>query len=104
MRAKTKERVPANINLIIKHHDELKHIEKDTQFRTFVIDEAVIAIKDAIKNKSEVAQIFNIVNFKYAISIDKKDFKQTLQNALRFYEHIEDYTKCGKINKIIKKL
>lgn len=94
-------RVPTNIELM---GDELGVLRKSVEFNTFVFKEALASIKDAIKAKSPDAKIFNIINFNYILSIDKKDFKPVLKNILQFHVTHENYLICKDVNKIIKKL
>lgn len=97
-------RKPINIELIINKHEELEELKKSDKFNSFVFNEVLASIKDAIKNKSNEAKILNIVNMNYVLSIDKKEFKLVLMNMLEFYEKIEEYMVCKDINKLLKKV
>jgi 23S rRNA C2498 (ribose-2'-O)-methylase RlmM len=105
-RTKTKSvktRKPLNINLEIRNQEQYKALTEAVNFKMLIFDEVVLAIHDAIINKSNEAQILNIINMNYTITINKSDFKQVLENALKFNEQQEDYTKCKEITKLIKK-
>jgi hypothetical protein len=102
--AKTvKNYTPPNINLVIYEQEQIQTLKESVQFKTFIFEQVLTAIKDAIKNKLNEAKVLNVVNFNYSLTITKSQFKDILNNILKFNEEQEEYLKCKDITKLIKK-
>jgi hypothetical protein len=98
-----KQYVPPNIELVIHEQEEIKLLKESVEFKTFIFEQVLTAIKDAIKNKLSEAKVLNVVNFNYSLTITKSQFKDILDNILKFNEEQEEYLKCKDITKLIKK-
>ena len=59
-----------------------------------VREEAILAIGDGIKNNKTSISLFNIDGSEYCIELDKSNWKPTLENVLKHYIEVEDYTKA----------
>ena len=103
--AKTvKQYTPPNIELVIYEQEQIKLLNESIEFKTFIFEQVFNAIKDAVKNKTDEIKVLNVVNFSYSLIIYKSQFKDILNNILKFYEEQEEYIKCKEISKLIKKI
>jgi len=103
--AKTvKQYTPPNIELVIYEQEQIKLLNESIEFKTFIFEQVFNAIKDAVKNKTDEIKVLNVVNFSYSLIICKSQFKDILNNILKFYEEQEEYIKCKEISKLIKKI
>ena len=98
-----KQYVPPNIELVIQEQEQITLLKESVEFKTFIFEQVLTAIKDVIKNKFNEAKVLNVVNFNYSLTITKSQFKDVLNNILKFNEQQEDYLKCKDITKLIKK-
>jgi hypothetical protein len=103
--AKTvKQYTPPNIELVIYEQEQIKLLNDSVEFKIFIFEQVLNAIKDAIKNNINEIKVLNVTNFSYSLVIFKSQFKDILSNILKFYENQEEYIKCKEINKLIKKI
>jgi hypothetical protein len=103
--AKTiKQYTPPNIELVIYEQEQVKLLNESIEFKMFILEQVLNAIKDAIKNKLDEIKVLNVINFNYSLNIEKSQFKVILNNTLKFYEEQEEYLKCKEISKLIKKI
>ena len=72
-------------------------------FSKTVYIEAVESIKDAIKNKSKTAILFELGKSEYYVELDKSEWKQALQSCLDRYIEKELYEACTEIKTLIDK-
>ena len=98
-----KQYVPPNIELVIQEQEQITLLKESVEFKTFIFEQVLTAIKDAIKNKLNEAKVLNVINFNYSLTITKLQFKDVLNNILKFNEEQEEYLKCKDITKLIKK-
>ena len=98
-----KQYVPPNIELVIQEQEQITLLKESVEFKTFIFEQVLTAIKDAIKNKLNEAKVLNVINFNYSLTITKSQFKDVLNNILKFNEQQEEYLKCKDITKLIKK-
>lgn len=98
-----KQYVPPNIELVIQEQEQITLLKESVEFKTFIFEQVLTAIKDAIKNKLNDAKVLNVINFNYSLTITKSQFKDVLNNILKFNEQQEEYLKCKDITKLIKK-
>ena len=84
-----KQYVPPNIELVIQEQEQITLLKESVEFKTFIFEQVLTAIKDAIKNKLNEAKVLNVVNFNYSLTITKSQFKDALNNILKFNEEQE---------------
>jgi hypothetical protein len=99
-----KQYAPLNIELVIYEQDQIDSLKNSVEFKTFIFENILISIKEAIKNKLNEIKILNVINFNYTLTINKTQFKDILNNILKFYEEQEKYLECEEITKLIKKI
>ncbi len=61
-------------------------------------------IEYAIKHRMSAVEIFSFKNSSFVVLMNRKDFKENLQNILDFSMKQNDYKTCVKARKVIEKL
>ena len=64
----------------------------------------VEGVVEAIKNKKNQIKLCEVKNSNIYITVEKKDWKVSLDKALEFYIDKEEYEECSKIKNLIDKL
>ena len=83
---------------IFEYNEELKS-SKHKVYKS-LIDGVTEAIK---KDKKEI-KLCEVKNSNLYITVEKPEWKKSLDSALQFYIDIEEYEECSKIKKLIDKL
>lgn len=95
---------PLALEIIFQQIEDLQDLATNKEYASFILKESYKIITEAIKKKQPTAQLFNISNLGFVISVKKENYKLCLQNIIKCYEEIEDYKTCSQINKLISKL
>ena len=103
MRKTAKKRKVHNLEIFFTDEKDILKLAKSEDLNEIVMKESLAAIKDAIKNKSETADIVNIVNLDCIVSIKKNDFGNVLDTLVEYYQTKEEYLTCSSIIKLKKK-
>ncbi len=82
-------------------YDAIKDIP---EVKKVVMDELINAIKDGIKRRRANISLFQINDSNYIVGLDKKQWKPSLETALKYYEAQEEYKVCSEVKKIIDSL
>lgn len=82
-------------------YDAIKDIP---EVQKVVMDELIDAIKDGIKRRRANISLFQINDSNYIVGLDKKQWKPSLETALKYYEAQEEYKVCSEVKKIIDSL
>ena len=64
----------------------------------------VEGISEAIKNKKNKIKLCEVKNSNTYITVEKQEWKESLDSALQFYINEEEYEECSKIKNLIDKL
>ena len=64
----------------------------------------VEGISEAIKDNNSKIELCEVRNSEVYVTVEKKDWKLSLDKALEFYENKEEYEECSKIKNLIDKL
>ena len=64
----------------------------------------VEGISEAIKNKKDKIKLCEVKNSNTYITVEKQEWKGSLDSALQFYINEEEYEECSKIKNLIDKL
>ena len=83
---------------IFEFNEELK--SKKHQVYKSLID----GVSEAIKTNKEDIKLCEVKNTNIFITVEKPEWKQSLDSALQFYVDKEEYEECSKIKKLIDKL
>ena len=83
---------------IFEYNEELK--SKKHQVYKSLID----GVTEAIKTDKEEIKLCEVKNSGIFITVEKPEWKESLDSALQFYISKEEYEKCSKIKNLIEKL
>ena len=83
---------------IFEYDEELK--SKKHQVYKSLID----GVTEAIKTDKEEIKLCEVKNSGIFITVEKPEWKESLDSALQFYISKEEYEKCSKIKNLIDKL
>ena len=61
-------------------------------------------VSEAIKNNTNKVKLCEVKNSNLYITVEKQDWKESLDNALEYYVKEEEYEECSKIKNLINKL
>ena len=79
-------------------------VEQNPEIQAAVMSELIDAVKDGIKRRRRNISLFQINDSNYIVGLDKKQWKPSLESALKYYEIREEYTTCSEIVKLINSL
>ena len=83
---------------IFEYNEELK--SKKPQVYKSLVDGVI----DAIKTDKEEIKLCEVKNSGIFITVEKQEWKNSLDSALQYYIDTEEYEECSKIKKLIDKL
>ena len=83
---------------IFEYNEELS--SKKTQ----VYKSLVEGVTEAIKSNKEEIRLCEVKNSNTYITVEKPEWKDSLDSALQFYIKKEEYEQCSKIKDLIDKL
>ena len=83
---------------IFEYNEELG--SKKTQVYKSLIE----GVSEAIKNNKKEIKLVEVKNTNVYITVEKPNWKSSLDSALQFYEKVEEYEQCSKIKNLIDKL
>ena len=83
---------------IFEFNEELK--SKKHQVYKSLID----GVTEAIKTNKEIVKLCEVKNTNIFITVEKPEWKNSLDSALQYYVNKEEYEKCSKIKDLIDKL
>ena len=83
---------------ILAYNDELS--SKKHQVYKSLIE----GVSEAIKTNKKEIKLCEVKNSNLYITVEKPEWKKSLDSALQFYIDIEEYEKCSKIKKLIERL
>ena len=82
-------------------YDQLHEIP---EVKEVVIEEVIIAVKDAIRRKKSSIELFEVANSDYYLELKKDQFKTSLETALEYFVEKEEYDRCIECRDLINKL
>ena len=83
---------------IFEYNEELK--SKKHQVYKSLVD----GVTEAIKTDKEEIKLCEVKNSGVFITVEKPEWKDSLDSALQYYVDKEEYEQCSKIKKLIKRL
>ena len=72
--------------------------------RPQVYKSLIEGVTEAIKNNIDRIKLCEVKNSNLYITVEKQDWKESLDSALQYYVNKEEYEKCSKIKNLIDKL
>lgn len=83
---------------IFEFNDELS--SKKPQVYKSLID----GVSEAIKSNKKEIKLCEVKNSNIFITVEKQNWRSSLDSALQFYIDTEEYEQCSKIKNLINKL
>ena len=83
---------------IFEYNEELKSSKHK------VYKSLIDGVTEAIKNKKETIKLCEVKNSGIFITVEKEEWKNSLDSALEYYISTEEYEECSKIKNLIEKL
>jgi len=77
---------------------------EETKPKKQIYSSLVEGVSEAIKKDKNKVRICEIKNSNTYITVEKKDWKPSLDSALEYYIGTEEYEECSKIKNLINKL
>jgi len=100
---KTKKGI-INLQIAYENEEDLKAISKNEDFTSFALQKSLDVILQAIEDKKDKVELFNIVNLSLIVEIDSTQYPAILKKIQEYYSQIEDFDKCIEIQDVINKL
>ena len=72
--------------------------------KPMVYKSLIDGVTEAIKTDKEAIKLCEVKNSGVFITVEKPEWKESLDSALQFYINTEEYEKCSKIKNLIDKL
>ena len=99
-----KPQFPLKMEINYDSIEELDEFVHNGEFRILLLENSLAALKQSIrKNKSECV-LFDVTNLNLKVIIKKSNYKNLLNQILKYYEQIEDYQMCSEIVKLKHRL
>jgi hypothetical protein len=94
------------IKIQIEYNDkeDLKKIEENDDFRSFIYQKSLDIITQAIEDKKDKVELFNVINLSLIVEINSSEYESVLKKIQEHYIQSEDYDKCIEIQDIINKI
>lgn len=89
------------IELPSNNDDMEKYIDEN---RVKINELMVDNIDYAVKNRMSAIEVFRFQNSNFIVLINRKDFKENLENIFNFSLDNEHFEVCGKAKKVIEKI
>ena len=80
---------------------DYSQLEGHPGVKEVVIEEVIVAIKEAIKTKKTSISLFEVANSGYYIELKKEQFKSSLESALEYFLEKEEYNRCAECRDLI---
>lgn len=100
---KTKKGI-INLQIAYESEEDLKAISKNEDFTSFALQQSLDIILQAIEEKKDKVELFNIVNLSLIVEIDSTQYPAILKKIQNHYSQSDDFDKCIEIQDVINKL
>jgi hypothetical protein len=98
-----KRKIPV-FRVSVQSGADYSQLEKHPEVKEVVIEEVIVAIKEAIKTKKTSISLFEVANSGYYIELKKEQFKPSLESALEYFLEKEEYNRCAECRDLINKI
>jgi hypothetical protein len=98
-----KRKIPV-FRVSVQSGADYSQLEEHPEVKEIVIEEVIVAIKEAIKTKKTSISLFEVANSGYYIELKKEQFKPSLENALEYFLEKEEYNRCAECRDLINKI
>lgn len=98
-----KRKIP-NLYITVQEGIDFTAIQENIQIKSIIYNSVVEGIKSAAKTNKSEATIIELNSTGNYLTLDKKDWKQSLTNAQQYFIQAESYEMCADIQKLIDSL
>ena len=98
-----KRKIPV-FRVSVQSGADYSQLEEHPGVKEVVIEEVIVAIKEAIKTKKTSISLFEVANSGYYIELKKEQFKSSLESALEYFLEKEEYNRCAECRDLINKI
>ena len=99
----SKRKIP-NLYITIQEGIDFAAIQENVQIKDILYNSVVEGIKSAAKTNKSEATIIELNSTGNYISLDRTDWKQSLEKAQIYFMDLEQYEMCADIQKLIESL
>jgi len=100
---KTKREI-LNLDIQYDIREELEEASKDIKIQNVIIQNTILAIKDAIDKNAKKIVLFNLPGFYLRVELKREQFPKVLNHITNHYKKKEEYEQCAEIKTLIDKL
>ncbi len=100
---KKNKREVVNLELCWATQEELFDLANSEQFYSFILEESLSAIVNALENNEPKAELFNIFNMSVIVEVEKAKFKPILNEIKKYFISNEQYERCTELQNLTKK-
>lgn len=90
--------------VVLSNGADFETVKNHPEIQRTVIEESLIAIKEALQKKRKTTHLFIVYNTDMVLELDETNYKKCLNHIQKYYIGIQDYDKCIEIRELIKKL
>ncbi len=92
------------MNTASRHIPILEFNEELSSKKHQVYKSLIDGVSEAIKSNKKEIKLCEVKNSNVFITVEKTEWKKSLDSALHYYINTEEYEECSKIKKLINKL
>jgi len=92
------------MNTASRHIPILEFNEELSSKKHQVYKSLIDGVTEAIKTDKKEIKLCEVKNSGVFITVEKQEWKKSLDSALHYYINTEEYEECSKIKKLINKL
>jgi len=100
---KTKKGI-INLQISYNNKEDLETLSNSEDLISFILQQSLDVIFQAIEDKKSKVELFNIVNLSLIVEIDSTQYPTILKKIQEHYSQLEDFDKCIEIQDTISKL
>jgi hypothetical protein len=97
-------RVIPNLYITVQEGVDFDLIQENPQIQEVLFNSIIVGIKDALKTNKTEATIVELNSSGNYISLEKDNWKASLEKAQTHFSELEEYEKCAEIQKLIESL
>ena len=99
-----KSHKPASLRYNITKFYDYGVITEQDNTKNFVYMNLVVAVKNAVADKIDTADLFKLADSNVQISLPKQGWKSSLARAIDFFQQREMFETCAECQKLISQL
>lgn len=98
------KRVIPNLYITVQEGVDFEAIQYNEQIQEVLYNSVIIGIKNASKTNKPEATIIELNSSGNYISLNRADWKKSLEKAQKYFLNLEEYEKCADIQKLIESI